>query len=567
MKSFLQILHLEDNPVDAELVRSKLADDRLDCEIVRVDRQADFLAALDRGGFDLILCDYSIPSFDGLSALAVARQKYPHIPFIFLSGTIGEDRAIEALKSGATDYVLKDRSARLVPAIHRALREVGERAHRARAESEVQRLAYCDALTGLGNRVRLQDRLQDALQGAVAGNGHISLLLMDLDRFKEINDTLGHHNGDQVLQEVARRLSAALPEALEIARLGGDEFAVILRTDLKNAIYDVTRVLESLHQPIEAGGLMLDVKGSIGIAGSPDHGQDPLTLIQRADVAMYAAKARDSGYAFYAPEQDQYSPQRLGLMAELRQAIEDGHLLLHYQPKFSLKTGKIIGVEALVRWQHPERGLITPFEFLPLLEQTPLIRGLTDWVLEAALEQSRRWEAAGIDLPIAVNLSVRILQDVAFPEHVAELLRSRQVPPQTLCFEITESAIMIDPAGALTRLTRLHQMGVRLAIDDFGIGHSSMAYLKRLPVHELKIDKAFVIGLINDRKDAAIVRAAVGLAHDLGLVVVAEGVEDLQTQHGLMALGCDAIQGYFLSPPVSSKDLLPILGTTLANRP
>jgi diguanylate cyclase (GGDEF)-like protein len=555
MNQPLRILHLEDNPNDAELTLDRLALDGIACESVRVQTRAEFLAALEQGEFDLILSDYSIPSFDGGSALILAREKRPDIPFIFLSGTIGEERAIEALKTGATDYVLKDRSARLGPAIRRALSDVEERAQRRRAEEQIHRLAYFDALTGLANRAMLHERLQLALAVAQHNQSQVSLLLMDLDRFKDINDTLGHQNGDCLLQQVAQRLREALPAASVIARLGGDEFAVLLPEGAEVAGQSARHLLNSLQQPFELAGLTLDVKGSIGIALAPEHAQDATTLIQRADVAMYLAKATESGCAFYTSQQDQYSPQRLALMGELRQGIAGGQLVLYYQPKSDLKTGRITGVEALVRWQHPREGLLLPMQFVPMAEQTGLIKPLTVWALREALCQERTWHKAGIDLTVAVNLSARNLLDPALPDQVSEWLNVAGVAPDRLSLEITESIIMTDPERSLTLLTRLRHMGVRLSVDDFGTGYSSLAYLKRLPVHELKIDKAFVMGLMLDRRDAAIVRSTVELGHNLGLAVVAEGVEDQQTCHGLAALGCDMAQGYFVGRPLPADAL------------
>lgn len=555
MNQPLRILHLEDNPNDAELVIDRLALDGLACESVRVETRADFLAALEQGEFDLILSDYSIPSFDGGSALILAREKRPDVPFIFVSGTIGEERAIEALKAGATDYVLKDRSARLGPAIQRALRDVEERAQRRRAEEQVHRRAYFDSLTGLANRAMLHERLQLALAAVRHGQNPISLLLMDLDSFKDINDTLGHQNGDRLLQEVAERLRGALPDATVIARLGGDEFAVLLPAGAEAAGQSVRRVLNALQEPFELAGLTLDVRGSIGIALAPDHGQDATTLIQRADVAMYLAKATENGYVFYTAQQDHYSPQRLALMGELRQGLEGGQLVLHYQPKSDLKTEAITGVEALVRWQHPREGLLSPMHFVPMAEQTGLIKPLTLWALREALRQERIWYEEGLDLPVAVNLSARNLLDPALPEQIGELLDVSRVAPDRLSLEITESILMTDPIRSLALLARLQRMGIRLSVDDFGTGYSSLAYLKQLPVHELKIDKAFVLGLMRDRRDAAIVRATVDLGHNLGLRVVAEGVEDQQTWHGLAALGCDVGQGYFVGGPLPAAAL------------
>jgi diguanylate cyclase (GGDEF)-like protein len=402
----------------------------------------------------------------------------------------------------------------------------------------------------------LHERLQLALALAQQERKPMSLLLMDLDRFKDINDTLGHQNGDHLLRDMADRLKQALPEASLIARLGGDEFAVLLAAGAEAAGQTARRLLAALRQPLELGGLTLDMGVSLGIAVAPDHATDATMLIQRADVAMYLAKATESGLAFYAPERDHYSPQRLALMGELRQAIKDDRLVLYYQPKCDLKTGTTTGVEALIRWQHPREGLLSPTQFVPMAEQTGLIKPMTLWALQEALRQGRAWHQEGLDLTLAVNLSARNLLDPVLPEVIDDLLKDSGMAPEHLNLEITESILMAEPERSLTVLTRLRHMGIRLSVDDFGTGYSSLAYLKRLPVHELKIDKAFVMGLMRDRHDAAIVRATVDLGHDLGLLVVAEGVEDKQSWQGLGALGCDMAQGYFLSRPLPAAALL-----------
>ena len=556
----LRILHLEDNTNDAELVQAMLAADGIACDLVRVETRDKFLAAVDQGGFDLILCDYSMPSFDGRTALALAQEKCPDLPFLFVSGTIGEERAIEALKAGATDYVLKDRPARLAPAVRRALDEAQERTQRKRAEEQIHRLAYYDPLTGLPNRVQLHDHLSQTLRDCQRDDTPAALLLLNLDRFRDINDTLGHQNGDCLLKEVALRLRSALAESANVARLGGDEFAVVLQADAKGATLFAQTMLKALEHPFVLEGLPVDVRASLGIALFPEHGADADTLLRRGDVALHVAKRTGSGVAVYTSEQDHYRPERLALMGELRQGMDSGQLVLHYQPEINLKTGKVTGAEALMRWQHPQRGPILPAQFIPLAEQTGLIKHMTLWAIEAAVRQCRAWQQAGLDLIVSVNLSVRNLQDAQLPDQIARLLDASGVAPGRLGLEITESFIMADPERAMEILTRLNRMELKLSVDDFGTGYSSLAYLKRLPVHTLKIDKGFVLGMMRDRNDAAIVRAAVDLGHNLGLAVVAEGVEDQQTWHGLVAIGCDAAQGYYMSRPIPAADLTRWLG-------
>jgi diguanylate cyclase (GGDEF)-like protein len=422
---------------------------------------------------------------------------------------------------------------------------------------ETKHQALHDALTGLHNRSYFRERVEQAVVHGKAGGERTCLMLIDLDRFKEVNDTLGHHNGDQLLRQIGNRLKQELRESDTVARLGGDEFAVLLRdvTDTTQIVRTAERILTCLKQPLFFMGLTLDVGASIGISLFPDHARDVDSLLQRADVAMYVAKETHSGYEFYTADRDQNSLRRLALGSELSKAIQNKEVILYYQPKADMRTGRIIGVEALARWQHNYRGIVPPDEFIPLAEQTQLIRPLTINLLDEALRQSAVWSKKGINLKIAVNLSSRNLLDLTLPEEVARLLQKWQVEPALLELEITESTIMADARRALTVLSTLNSMGVGLAIDDFGTGFSSLSYLKRLPVKEIKMDKSFVMKMAMDENDAAIVRSTIDLSHNLGLRVVAEGVETEAIWNQLTALGCDLAQGYYLNRPVPPEDL------------
>jgi diguanylate cyclase len=383
-------------------------------------------------------------------------------------------------------------------------------------------------------------------------------MLLDLDRFKEVNDTLGHESGDLLLQGIATRLVDLLGEQGTICRLGGDEFAILLPTLSEvGEVGDVAgRVLEALQQPFNVGEMKLEVGGSIGVALAPVDGVTSTQLLQRADVAMYAAKDNRTGWELYSREHDRYSPRRLSLAADLRHAVERGQLALHYQPKAELGTGRVSGVEALLRWNHPDYGFIPPDEFIPIAEHTGLIRPLTTWVLTEAVRQTRTWHDRGSALSVAVNLSVRSLMDGALPDEVVEALARAELAASSLILEITESTIMADPNRAIETLTRLSEHGVSLAIDDFGTGYSSLAYLKKLPVNEVKVDKSFVMNMATDQDDAVIVRSTVDLARNLGLRVVAEGVEDESSWDHLRTLGCDAVQGYYLARPMPAVQVL-----------
>jgi diguanylate cyclase (GGDEF)-like protein len=423
---------------------------------------------------------------------------------------------------------------------------------------ESQQQALHDTLTGLPNRALLRDRIDQAIHQADRELNPAALLLLDLDRFKEVNDTLGHHYGDQLLVQVGERLRGSLREVDTVARLGGDEFAVLLPRiqTAEGAVAVAGKLQAAFDEPFRVDDLALDVEASIGVAIYPEHGSDPDELLQRAEIAMYVAKDTHAGFVLFDPKQDQHSPRRLALLGELRRAIDQQQLVLHYQPKVDAHSGQMLGVEALVRWQHPEYGLLAPVEFIPLAERTGLIGPLTNYVLDAALRQCRDWQQAGHELGIAVNVSARSLLDLDFPDQVADLLARWEVPARLLVVEITESTIMADPTHALEILGRLNAMGVQLAIDDFGTGYSSMAHLKTLPVHELKVDRSFVSQMTSNASDAVIVRSTVDLGRNLGLRVVAEGVEDPATLQQLDVLGCDAIQGYYISRPMPAVDLI-----------
>ncbi|MDO9372408.1 MAG: bifunctional diguanylate cyclase/phosphodiesterase [Gammaproteobacteria bacterium] len=413
-----------------------------------------------------------------------------------------------------------------------------------------------DALTDLPNRVLLRDRVVQALMIAQRENTRLALLLMDLNEFKEVNNTLGHYNGDRLLKQVATRLQGVVREPATVARLGGDEFAILLpKIAGPESATDVARkVLRALEAPFTLEGLTLGIQASIGITLFPEHGNDVDALQQRADVAMYIAKRDKSGVVVYSPKLDQHSPQRLTLMGELRHAISNNELVLHYQPKIDTQNARITEVEALVRWQHPSHGLMKPDDFIPLAERTGLIKPLTLWVLNEGLRQCALWERNGIKLGICVNLAAPALLDPELCDTVAGMLAAHEVAPERLILEITESTIMSDPARALQMLTRLAGIGVRLSIDDFGTGYSSLSYLSKLPVSEIKIDKSFVMDMITNDKDAMIVRTTIDLGHNLGLKVVAEGVESEEILARLKTLGCDAAQGYYIGYPLSETN-------------
>jgi diguanylate cyclase (GGDEF)-like protein len=416
------------------------------------------------------------------------------------------------------------------------------------------REARTDALTGLANRRRFFSDLAAELTEARRSSGSLALLLVDLDRFKELNDSLGHHAGDALLREMGPRLRRAAGEGARLARLGGDEFAVVVRpADGAEELAD--RLLEELDRPFAVHGLPIAIEASIGVARFPEHGSGSERLLRCADIAMYRAKRTHKGIAVYNPSDDRNAPDRVHLMSELREGIAAGQLVVHYQPKVALADGRVIGVEALVRWQHPQRGLLGPALFLPAAEQTALLRPLTLSVLEQSLDQAARWHERGCPLEVAVNLSATNLLDGELAVAVRERLEARGLPASALRLEITESTVMADPARAGVVLEQLHDLGVGLTLDDFGTGYSSLAYLRDLPVDEMKIDKSFVLDLAESRTNRVILDATTRLARGLSLRVVAEGVEDERTLHELTALGCDSAQGFLIARPLPAADL------------
>jgi diguanylate cyclase (GGDEF)-like protein len=430
------------------------------------------------------------------------------------------------------------------------------RVHRRLLDTERSRALHDsmhDALTGLPNRSLLFDRFGQVLLAAGRTDRTAGLLLIDLDRFKEINDTFGHLYGDALLTQIGPRLRRALSEVDTVARLGGDEFAVLLPdiTDLNAAMAVAAQLRAALEQPFIVEDVALDVEASVGVVLSGEHGTDPTTLLQRADIAMYIAKVQNLGVFAYDPHVDGHTPAKLALLGELRRALNSGQLVMHYQPKVSIRTAEVVGAEALVRWQHPDRGMVLPDTFIPLAEHTGLIGPLTTYVLGAALTQIRVWMDAGRPLQVSVNLSARSLLDEQLPRQVADLLARHGVRAELLLLEVTESALMTEPDKARRLLGALSALGVRLSIDDFGAGYTSLGQLKNLPVTELKIDKSFILNLRSDPDDSLIVRSIVELGHNLGLTIVAEGVETDSVLTDLRAFSCDIAQGDYLCCPVT----------------
>jgi diguanylate cyclase (GGDEF)-like protein/PAS domain S-box-containing protein len=685
----LRILLVEDSPADAEIALRELRRGGLEFEFRQVETEIDLIRACEDFKPQIILSDFAMPHFDGLSALKVVRRVRPELPFIFVSGTIGEETAIESLHSGANDYVLKTNLSRLPIAVRRALHDAEERAARLETEEalrlrdraveasvnpvvivsaadpemplvyvnqafetvtgytrdevlgrnlrllqgddreqpdidkirraiaeqcdaqallrnyrkdgslfwnmlyvtpvrdphsnlvthfvgvqnditelkryqdELEHQANHDALTGLANRNLLKDRLHQALALAHRYGRPFSIAFIDLDNFKLINDSLGHEVGDQVLKIAGERLAGCVREGDTVSRVGGDEFVLLVADhDRDESVFRIVqRIIGAIAEPFLIQSREFKVTCSVGVASFPRDGEDADTLLRNADTALYRAK--DMGrntFQLYSAEMNANLDERLTLETDLWNALERNEFVLHYQPKVELATGRIIGMEALLRWQHPTRGMVPPGRFIPVAEESSLIVEIGAWVLREACAQTKAWHNADLPrVPISVNLSARQLRDKDLVTVVRNALAVARLHPQYLEVELTESAVMANTEEAINTMAALRGMDIRISLDDFGTGYSSLSYLKRLPVTGLKIDQSFVQDVASDPDDAAIVRALIVVAQELMLDVTAEGVETAEHAQFLKLHGCREAQGYYFARPMSASDVSALL--------
>ena len=557
MKIPLQVLVVQESDDDLTNLLAKLDAGGYAARFQQVQTEEEFGAALTEQGWDAIVADDNQSEFDALSALAYIRNTPFDIPFIVVSGQGGEDHAVQAMRGGAHDYVLKSNLCRLVPALEREIREAEVRSARKHADDAVNRLSHTDQLTGIPNRVLFYDRLQHGIDIAQRQHHNLALLVMDLDRFKDVNDTIGHYYGDELLQQVAARLQDTLGDEVQgLARMGGDEFAFLVSPcDVACATELARKALSVFAQSFQLNDHRVKMGASLGIAIYPQHGVYADTILQHADVAMYRAKYANSEYAVYDVQHDPHTSDRLSLVNELEQAIADQQLLLHYQPIVEIQSRQVVGVEALVRWRHPKFGTLAPIEFIPTAEQTSVIQSLSHWVLDSSLDQLAKWHRAGLPLVLSVNLPMRSLHDLQLHDEIAKMLGNYGVTAEHLVLEITERTMMVDWLDASQMLKRMSSLGIRFTLDDFGTGHFSLGHLKKLPIDTLKIDQSFVAGMTESKESESIIRAAVGLGHCLDLTVLAEGVENRDTWDLLVVHGCDKVQGNFICEPMPSEDL------------
>lgn len=415
-----------------------------------------------------------------------------------------------------------------------------------------------DSTTGLPNRMLLMDRMEQAVQSGLRLGIPLAFLILDIDDFKKVNDTLGHYSGDSLLKKVASSLKGTLRDSDTLARIGPDEFGILIQTKTDPESIDQIRkkIQRIFFQPFVIEGLSIEVQVSMGIAFFPKHGKEAETIMQRASVAVYSARQDRNKFTVYSEKLDKNSPHRLTMVGELRQAIQNDELILYYQPKIDLQKWQVLGVEALVRWQHPEHGFMPPDEFIPMAERTGLIRPLSVWMLNHALSQAEIWHKKDIKISVAVNFSPVTFLDTELPNQIIGMLSLYEVPAKYVTFEITEGSMLKDPAMAMEIMNRLVEAGIKISIDDFGTGYSSLAYFKNLPVQEVKIDKSFVSDMLTNERDNVIVKSIIDLGHNLGMRVVAEGVENKETMIALKQMGCDVLQGYYVSRPVSSGDFM-----------
>jgi diguanylate cyclase (GGDEF)-like protein len=554
-----EVLLVEDNRIDAQLIRRLLR--RVSASYYRITHVRtlnDAVLSADELAPDVILADLNLPDSRGTDTVTSLQIAYPDIPLIIVSAWEDEAVSLRSVKAGAQDYLVKGHidGANL----HRVIRYAIERK---RTEQELVRLAQFDQLTGLPNRTLLRERVNHALARAMRAGSGVATLILDMDRFKEINDMLGHEVGDKLLIKAAKRIRANVRDQDTVARLGGDEFAVVLEgvSEAKEVLPVIKRIVESLREVTTVDGHEVNTSTSIGIAMYPENGSNLSELLRAADLAMYQAKSSGrSCYQFFADAMQEQAQSRRTLEWALRHAVEENEFQLVYQPQICLRTGGVIGVEALIRWMHPTRGLLTPYHFIGALEEFGLINEVGGWVLQTACEQMRRWQTLELQpMRMSVNVSAQQFEDPLLIDKVRSALARTELAPELLELELTESCLMSDPAQAGVLLRQIRDIGVRIAIDDFGTGYSSLTYLNEFPLNALKIDKSFVQSVESNDRGGPISNMIIGLGKNLGLQVIAEGVETPAQLAYMQEHGCDIAQGYLYSHPESPEDLTPWL--------
>ena len=556
----LRVLIIQDSGENQERLLGMLKEGGFDPSSTCVETKDSLVAELKESLWDVVLSDYYMPQIDGMEALKIVRDLAGDIPFIFVSGTIGESLAVAAIRGGAQDYISKGNLKRLLPAVEYELAQYAIRKERHKADETILHMAYYDFLTDLPNRTFFMDLLQRAIVVARRHKEKFSVLVVDPNHLGGINDALGHAFGDEVLHQVGLRLRNLLRESDTLSRVEGDVFAVLLEgAGEEGAARATERIFSMFETPFTVEGVPVVLNVVIGIAVFPDHKDSPEMLIEGATGAAHSAKANGKDFAVYSADQDYHAALHVRLMGQMREAIENEQMLLFYQPQINLKTGGIAGMEGLVRWQHKEHGLLQPADFIPAAEQSGMIKLVSGWNLETGLKQLKQWDAMSFSSSMALNLSARSLQDRFFIRHVERLLQENGIAPDRLGFEITETAIITNQTKAKAMLTEFSCLGITIAIDGFGAGFTSIALLKKFPINGIKLDMTLVWEILREKRDMMTVRSLITMAHDLGLWVVAEGVEDEETRALLEALDCDFGQGYFLGRPLPAEEMTRLL--------
>ncbi len=571
----IKILLIDDDEDDFVMTRDILAEaENLGHELEWISTYQEALGSIAENRHDVYILDFRLGEKTGLELLTEAAANGSRAPFILLTGQGDRETDIQAMKAGAADYLVKgDINA---PLLERSIRYAIERK---RNEEDVFRMAYYDSLTRLPNRTLFLDRLFQAISQAERHESMFAIMFLDIDNFKRINDTFGHAVGDRLLIAITERLHSTMRKSDSVARqtikdmfarLGGDEFTVLLHEvkHVENAAKVAQRIIDVLSLPFTLEGTEIFITASIGISIFPQDGRDVDDLLKNADAAMYHAKEQGkNNYQYYRQAMNASAFEKLTLENTLRKAVENDELVLHYQPQFDITTGKITGLEALIRWDHPEKGLIPPVKFIPLAEETGIIFPMSEWVLKTASRQCNIWKDAGHkDIPISVNISSRHFQHRNLVKSISESLSQAGINPNDMMIEITESAIMQDTETVLLTLSELADMGMRMILDDFGTGYSSLSYLKRFPIHALKIDRSFTSEISADPEEALIARAIISLARNLKMLVIAEGVETGQQLRYLQDYGCNEIQGYLFSRPLPTDDITEMLAAEKEGR-
>ena len=546
--------------LDREKVGDALENCGFDIDLHEVGTADDALERVSEGGFDCVVLSEKLPGEGGEAVLAQLDGHGIETPVIFVFHRKADPlRTLEVLRKGAIECISEAELSpqRMAGALLNATRYSGVQHKAVAAEKRLAIQALFDSLTGLANRSMFFDRMERALLLAQRDTRETAILSVDLNRFRDINNVLSHQAGDELLIEVATRLRRVVRASDTLGRVGADEFDILMTAggSIAGAVNMAERILEALRPPYFVGGQRVAIGISIGIAVAPAHGEDPSALFRHADSARHEAKRNNMGYAIFAGSDQAESRRQLELAGDIRDAIQEGQLILYYQAKIDFRTGTIAGVEALSRWMHPEHGMVPPDRFIPLAEHTGAIVPLTTWVLNESLRQHNEWRDQNIDIPVSVNLSPISLHDHNLPDQTARLLDRYNAAPSALILEITESAILSDVVRATKTVSDLHDPGIQISIDDFGTGYTSFSYIRNLPIGEIKVDKSFVMNMRTRNDDAVIVRTILDMGRNLGLEVVAEGVEDVETWDILEELGCSSCQGYYISKPVAPHEL------------